>query len=190
MRTRIVVATLALAACAHPRAPAPPAAAGAAPAAACAAPEFRQLDFWVGDWDVVVKARQAPDSDAWAEAPGTQHIEKILGGCAIAEHFSASGPGPAWAGASYSMWQPQLGKWRQTWVDDQGSFLEFEGGVDAAGTMALYGPPRAQKDGTLVQMRMIWLDVGKDALRWEWQRSVDAGKSWSPMMIIAYRRRA
>jgi hypothetical protein len=37
-------------------------------------------------------------------------------------------------------------------------------------------------------MRMVWLDVQADALRWEWQRSSDAGKSWKPMMIIEYRR--
>jgi hypothetical protein len=178
---------MAVGACAHAAAPVPPTPV-AEPVAACAAPEFRQLDFWIGDWDIVVHARKAPDSEAWADAPGRQHIERVLGGCAISETFSATGPGPAWAGRSYSSWQPKLGKWRQTWVDDSGGYLLFEGGVEA-GTMALYGEPRNLPDGTLVQMRMIWLDVSADALRWEWQRTSDAGKSWRAMMTIDYKRR-
>jgi hypothetical protein len=152
-------------------------------AIACATPEHRQLDFWIGDWDVSVRARSAPDKDEWAEAKGTQHIESILGGCAIAESFAAEGPGQPWAGRSYSSWQPAEKRWRQTWVDDGGSYLAFTGGLEG-GTMALYGEPRAGK-----QMRMVWLDVKPDALRWEWQRSTDGAKSWKPMMIIEYRRR-
>src|SRR4051812_29704320 len=129
----VLLVASALAACAHApgnapieATPAPAPAASGAPPPACTAPEYHQLDFWLGDWDVVVHARKSPDSDAWADAPGTQHVEKLLGGCAISESFTASGPGPAWAGRSYSSWQPApLGKWRQTWVDDQGSYLAF-----------------------------------------------------------------
>src|SRR5215470_3060682 len=121
-------------------------AAGAAPSASCGAPEHRQLDFWVGDWDLVVRARSAPGKDDWGEAKGTQHIEAILGGCAISETFAADGPQEPWAGRSYSSYQPAQKAWRQTWVDDGGGYLAFTGGVEG-GTMALYGEPRAGKDG-------------------------------------------
>lgn len=192
-----VLPTLALLACATsapagPGAPVGPVAAAAPPtpptsvAVACAAPEHRQFDFWIGAWDLVVKTRAAPDGP-WTEARATQRIEAILGGCVIAEHFEADGPGTPWAGRSYSMWQPALGAWRQTWVDDQGGFLAFTGAVED-GAMTLYGEPR-DKDGHRVQMRMVFLDVTADALRWEWQRSVDDG-AWAPQMVIEYRRRA
>jgi uncharacterized protein DUF1579 len=163
----------------------------AAPAAAappCASSEHRQLDFWIGDWDVTVRARTAPDKEQWGEAKGTQHVEGILGGCAIAESFAAAGPGSPWSGRSYSSWQPAEKRWRQTWVDDSGGYLAFSGALES-GTMALYGEPRTGKDGKPFQMRMVWLDVEANALRWEWQRSADGGKSWRPMMIIDYRRR-
>jgi hypothetical protein len=153
----------------------------------CASAEHRQFDFWVGDWDVSIRARQSPTSEEWGEGKGTQHVESILGGCAIAENFSADGPGGAWAGKSYSMWQPQLGKWRQTWVDDGGSFLEFTGGVEA-GAMTLYGAPRTVKDVSF-QMRMVFKDVTADALHWEWQRSTDDWKTFVVMMTIDYQRR-
>jgi hypothetical protein len=194
--TLVACASAGLGACAHaapgaapgPTVGAPVASAAPATSAACEAPEFRQLDFWLGDWDVVVHARKSPGVDEWADARGTQHVEKLLGGCAVAETFSAEGPGPAWAGRSYSVWQPQLGKWRQTWVDDQGSYLAFVGGVED-GVMALYGESRTLPDGTAVQMRMTWLDVRPESLRWEWQRSTDGGKSWLAMMVIRYTRR-
>ncbi|MBK9036837.1 MAG: DUF1579 family protein [Myxococcales bacterium] len=189
-----VLPALALAACATAAAPVPSTAPATPPAptpptsvaVACAAPEHRQLDFWIGDWALVVKTRAAPDGP-WAEAHATQRVEAILGGCVIAEHFEADGPGTPWAGRSYSMWQPALGAWRQTWVDDQGGFLAFTGAVED-GAMTLYGEPRDQ-GGHRVQMRMVFLDVTADALRWEWQRSVDDG-AWDPQLVIEYRRRA
>src|SRR5215813_9919828 len=96
----ISVAVIAPLACSHPTPPTPvetPLAGSPKAVAACDTPEHRQLDFWVGDWDVVVHARQTPDGP-FADAKGRQHVESILGGCAVAETFSADGPGPAWNG--------------------------------------------------------------------------------------------
>ena len=168
-------APAASAAPATPAAPAPAAAAkAAAPAKPCAGPEFRQFDFWIGDCDLTVRARSSPTSDQWGEAKGHQHVESILSGCAIAEHFSTAGPGTPWSGASYSSWQPQLSAWRQTWVDDSGGFLLFRGAFEN-GAMTLYGEPR-EAGGKKFQMRMVFRDITPSSLRWEWQRSED---SWA-----------
>jgi hypothetical protein len=32
------------------------------------------------------------------------------------------------------------------------------------------------------------LDFQADSLLWRWERTVDAGATWTPMMIIEYRR--
>ena len=172
--------------------PAKPASAVVEPAStaikpACASPEHRQFDFWIGDWDVSIRARKSPTSEVWGEAKGRQHIEAILGGCAIAEHFTAEGPEEPWAGKSYSSWQAPLGKWRQTWVDDGGSFLAFTGGLEN-GVMTLYGEPRTVKDVSF-QMRMVFKNVTADSLLWEWQRSTDEWKTSTVMMSIDYKRR-
>jgi hypothetical protein len=173
-----------LAACAQPR-PAAYVASLPPSSQVCQTPEHRQLDFWLGDWNVVIHARNTP-TGAMSEANGRQHIEAVLGGCAIAETFAAGGPGPAWAGRSFSSWQPGAGKWRQTWVDDQGSYLAFTGGLER-GAMTLYGEPR-DTEGKTVQMRMIFLDVRPNSIRWEWQRSEDGWKSSTTMMRIDYTR--
>jgi hypothetical protein len=196
-----LVAAASLAACTGAQAPAPacpetpaavepapaPAAAVTAPKPPCDAAEYRQFDFWLGEWDLVVKTA-TPDGTGWNEARGTQHIEARLGGCVIAEHFHADGPAQPWAGESVSSWQAGPRRWRQTWVDDQGGYLAFTGGLDN-GVMTLDGEPFA-KDGKTIQMRMVFLDVTADALRWEWQRSTDGGATWVPRMIIEYTRRA
>lgn len=182
-------------ACATPAAPAVPATAmtmsgfaapGPARSRSCTGAEFHQFDFWLGDWDVVVHARITPNSNRWADARGHQHVEAILGGCVIAEHFTADGPPAPWAGASYSAWQPQLARWRQTWVDDSGGYIALDGGIEH-GAMTLYGEPH-DVDGLHTQMRMVFRDVTADSLRWEWQRTEDSWETATSMIIIDYKR--
>lgn len=170
-----------LAGCARAPAPVPP-----TPSKVCATAEHRQFDFWIGEWDVAIHLRTKPTDETWQDARGHQKIEAILGGCAISETFTADGPGEPWAGRSYSSWQAPLGKWRQTWVDDQGSYLALTGGLES-GVMTLYGEPR-EHEGKTIQMRMVFLDVQPTSLRWEWQRTDDAWQTSATMMKIDYRR--
>jgi hypothetical protein len=167
----------------HSSAPIP----SSSPSAACTSAEHRQFDFWLGDWDLAIHARTSPTSETWGHAKGTQRIESILGGCAILESFAAEGPQTPWAGRSVSSYQAKPGKWRQTWVDDQGSYLAFAGGIEA-GVMTLFGEPR-ESEGKTVQMRMVFLDVTPRSLRWEWQRTEDGWKTSVAMIRIDYRRR-
>jgi len=146
----------------------------------------RELDFWIGEWDVVVRARKAPTSDEWSEARGRNTISRTLGGCAIEERFEALGPQSPWRGASFSRFVASESRWRQTWVDDEGGYMLFVGGPDPIG-FVFTGEPRT-KDGTTSQMRMVFHDVTPNGLGWRWERTVDGGATWTPMMTIAYAR--
>ena len=174
---------------AAPAQPAPvaavPPAAGAI-AQACSGPEFRQLDFWIGDWNVKIHARASPASDQWGDSVGTQHVRSILSGCAIEENFAAQGPPSPWAGRSFATFDGFSKKWRQTWVDDSGGYIPLDGGPEGS-EFALYGPPREIK-GTKFQMRMVWKNITHEALRWEWQRSEDGWQTNAVMMVIDYTR--
>ena len=81
----------------------------------CAAPEFHQFDFWIGDWEV-----QNPDGSK----AGSNRIEPILGGCALQENWSGAGGG---SGKSYNMYDRRRKVWHQTWVDAQGNMLQLDG---------------------------------------------------------------
>src|ERR1700758_4481159 len=52
---------------------------GAQTVAPCSSPEYRQFDFWVGDWDVFEK-------DA-ATSIAHVRVDRILDGCVLREHY-------------------------------------------------------------------------------------------------------
>jgi hypothetical protein len=147
------------------------------------------MDFWLGDWDVAIRARTSPESNEWQEAGGTNHVTAPLGRCAVMEQFRADGPGQPWAGTSVSTYVPQLHAWRQTWVDDGGSYLAFHGGVEGE-SFVLYGEPRPPVDAAHgpTQMRMVFHHATRDALEWSWQRGTPGGATWTPVMEIHYAR--
>lgn len=85
----------------------------AAPPPCAEDPAYRALDFWVGEWDVMVGEKKV----------GTNRIERILDGCAILEHWTAEGGGE---GKSLFYYQKATDRWRQVWVTARASAL---GGV-------------------------------------------------------------
>ena len=157
----------------------------AKPVPACADASHRAFDFWVGDWDLVVRTRRSAESEEWTEAVGTNEIRATHRGCVVEEHFAAGPPEAPWAGHSISTFTD--GQWRQTWVDDQGSYLPFVGAWTGS-EMILRGVP-AERGGKRVEMRMVFTAITKSSLLRRWERTEDGGASWRVMMTIAYRRR-
>lgn len=142
----------------------------------CASPESKQMDFWLGDWDASWTMNGKPGH-------GRNRITKILGGCVVLEEFSA--PGMPLEGRSWSMYDAASGRWKQTWVDDGGSYLDFAGAeVDGRRVFAR----DAVRNGKAFKQRMVFTDVKPDAFKWLWQRSDDGGTTWRTTWEIDYRR--
>jgi hypothetical protein len=94
----------------------------AAPVKPCAAAEFHQLDFWIGQWDVYEKATGKKSS--------TSRIEGVMGGCGIGEHYEEPGdPAGPYSGTSYSSYDSRDGKWHQMYIDTNGIVRWFTGGL-------------------------------------------------------------
>ncbi|GJM45593.1 MAG: hypothetical protein DHS20C21_24350 [Gemmatimonadota bacterium] len=145
----------------------------ATPPVPCSAPEFSQFDFWVGEWDLT-----------WAnDGQGTNVIAREYDGCVIREQFSTEG----FQGTSVSCWSPKLGKWRQTWVDNSGSYLDFTGGM--VGDRMILSREVPEIPGTTHQ-RMVFHDITADSLIWDWESSKDGGETWTTNWQIHYQRRA
>jgi hypothetical protein len=146
------------------------------PAKPCAAPEHRQFDFWVGDWDVTT-----PEG-----APaGHNLIESILGGCVLSENWTGSRGG---VGKSYNAYNGRTRQWHQTWVDNSGSVVQLDGGF-ANGKMVLSGEGR-DSTGAKVVNRITWQEIEPGVVRQLWEQSADGGKSWSVAFDGRYRKRA
>lgn len=128
------------------------------------------FDFWLGEWEV-----------RWDGGTqiGMNVIERILDGHVLLERFDGR-PGIDLQGMSVSVYDETACVWRQTWVDNQGSYLEFAGAL-ADGVMDLRGRQNSEP------VRMQWRDIRSCALTWLWQRSLD-GETWTTLWELHYRR--
>jgi hypothetical protein len=148
----------------------------ASPPAPCSTPEGRQFDFWLGTWDLT-----------WEGGTGTNVITSELGGCVIEENFDGrDAEGKGLVGRSVSVYSPARGRWLQTWVDNSGGYLDFEGEW-ADGKMVLNR--QAERDGKTFLQRMVFHNITDHALEWNWERSDDGGATWKPLWVIHYARR-
>ena len=143
--------------------------------AACMASQHRQFDFWIGEWNV---------SDARGQRAGTNRIESILGGCALAESWEgASGS----RGRSLNSYDRGDNKWHQTWIDNEGTVLMISGGI-VNGEMVMEGERRLA-DGTQTLERITWTPNKDGTVRQLWQSSRDRGMRWITVFDGTYRRR-
>ncbi len=133
------------------------------------------LDFWLGRWIVT-----------WAGGGhGTNTIRRILDERVIEETFDGRDDDDTLKGRSLSVLDARDGRWRQTWVDSTGAYLDLVG-VDVDGRIAF--EREARIDGARIVQRMVWLDVTEDSFRWQWQRSADDRATWIVAWEIDYRR--
>jgi hypothetical protein len=143
--------------------------------AAAAACSNHQFDFWLGKWDLVVRSRTS--TSEWVESKGRNEITPSYGGCVVEERFTCDTPNGTFAGHSVTAFA--RGKWHQTWVDNQGAYLVFDGGWTGAEMVLV------QEGG---QKRMVFTRISPDALHWRWEKTDDGGKTWTPILLIDYRR--
>jgi hypothetical protein len=156
------------------------AAPGAEPAHAppCSAPEYRQFDFWVGDWD----AFDLDEHGRPAAAPvARNHVELILGGCVLREIYEATS---GVVGQSFSIYDRSRQVWHQSWVTNRGTLLVIEGKLQGdrmvlSGTDPAFSPPRL--------VRGVWYRA-EGGVRETADRSSDGGKTWQPWFDILFRR--
>lgn len=139
------------------------------------------FDFWVGTWDLTWE-----DADG-TTAHGRNRIERVLDGKVIKENFEAnSGTNKGFAGKSYSVYQPRTETWRQTWVDNQGGYLDFKGRLE--GNKRIFQRTGTNPRGEVVLQRMTFHDITEDSLTWDWEISEDDGQSWQLRWRIFYQR--
>jgi len=146
---------------------------------ACDSPECHQFDFWIGNWKAT-----------WQDSTGSEYIgansiNKILGGCVIAENFDGN-PGVNFTGKSFSVFSPKENIWKQTWVDSQGGYMLFSGGMED-NKMILFREVETKKG--MVLQRMVFYNITKDSFDWNWEASFDNGMNWKLNWLIHYLRK-
>ena len=166
---------LLLSACASTDAAAQP------PSPPCSEPEYRQMDFWLGTWDV--------EWDATPSMPagrGANVITRELGLCVIQEAFDGGSASGGMIGRSISVFDQHAGLWRQTWVDNLGGYIALAGGQDADGRFVLSVSRLGDRPR---DARMVFEDIAENSLTWRWQSREEGEEAWEDSWVIRYTRR-
>lgn len=149
-----------------------PGAPGAA-APTCDAAEYRQFDFWLGEWAVV-----APNG----QLAGRNSISRTLNGCVVHERWTGAG---GMRGESFNTWDRTRKRWHQTWVSSTGNLLVLEGGL-VNGAMQMAGESVSRK-GTILN-RITWTPAPDGGVHQVWETSADGGRTWQTAFDGRYRR--
>ncbi|MBI3451221.1 MAG: hypothetical protein HY049_20190 [Acidobacteria bacterium] len=141
----------------------------------CSAREFRQFDFWIGDWNVTSGGAQA----------GTNLVTAEEDGCVIHEHWKGSRGG---TGQSFTFYNRVTGKWTQIWVDSGGNPAELQGAYND-GVLALASEVKGP-DGKVTLSKLTFFDNKADrTVRQLWESSGDGGKTWQVIFDGLYARK-
>lgn len=161
--------TLALAA---PPAAMPP------PPPGCTSTESRQLDFWVGKWNVYPK--QKPDMHV-----ADSLVENKYTGCAIRENWMPLMPLNE-GGGSLSTYVPEKKIWRQFWVDSSGAAVDLQGGWDGKAMVITGVWPQPGHPAQIT--RMTYTPLADGSVEQSGVTSDDDGKTWQPSFDFIYVR--
>lgn len=144
----------------------------------CVGPEYRTLDFWVGEWIAY---------DQQGKAIGTNRVTRDeYGDCVITEHFRLNDG--TMIGHSVSIYRPGPKQWRQTWVDNQNGFFDLVGGPVGGGDhIFVFENKRATE--TQPHQRMIWQDVKPDSFTWRWQSRAKPTDAWADSWVLIYKKK-
>lgn len=135
----------------------------------------RELDFWLGEWDVFnTDGRQV----------GRSRIEAAENGCLIVESWTSMQGG---TGRSLNFIDPADRRWRQVWVDSGGNVVRYEGAIEGR-AMTFAGTYTTQR-GTTVQARARLAPADGGRVHHRIEHSADDGKTWKPFFDGTYVRR-
>lgn len=138
----------------------------------CSGAEYREFDFWIGEWEVYSGDKRV----------GANRIERISEGCALLETWrNAKGV----EGRSINAYDASAKRWRQFWAGGDGGVLRLEGGlVDAAMVLEGVAPDASGKE---VAQRITYTPLPDGTVRQLWE-AADGKGGWTTSFDGNYRR--
>lgn len=139
----------------------------------CSGPEYRQFDFWIGDWDALETGKR--------DVVARTRVDRILDGCALREDYESTN---GLKGQSFSLYDASRRVWHQSWATNKGQLLTIEGRIED-GEMVLSGTER-RADGAERLVRGTWKPIN-GGVRETAVTSLDVGKTWQPWFDLVFR---
>jgi hypothetical protein len=149
----------------------------------CTGPQYKEFDFWLGDWEV---------RNATGQLLGHNRITKRHGGCVVLEEWESANGG---SGSSFNVYDQPTKQWHQFWVDasgtnwlssdKQGNPVTLRGGL-RDGAMVLVSHPDTLP--SIGMTRATWRPT-PDGLRQTFESSTDGGKTWTMSFDGYYKKK-
>lgn len=149
----------------------------------CSKPEFRQFDFWIGEWEAFgLKGQKAGDS----------RISLILDSCVILEEWTSANAqqGVIYTGKSFNSYNAATRQWQQTWTDNTGNTTEFLRGDGSEGKIIFYADRVTGPKGEIYKRRLTFTKLDNNRVRQFGELSKDDGKTWTTEYDLEYRRKS
>jgi hypothetical protein len=148
----------------------------------CSRPEYRQFDFWIGEWEAFGKNGQKA---------GDSKISLILDSCIILEEWTSSSitQGLRYAGKSFNTYNASTKQWQQTWVDNVGGSNEYLLGKFENNQIIFRSTPFSFSKDTMAIRKMTFSNLSPVKLRQHGEISKDNGVSWATEFDLEYRRK-
>ena len=153
----------------------PPSMAAADPPPCAASPESRQLDFWLGDWNVTFPGMAST-------ATSTVHL--ALDKCLLVEHWDG---GKGHSGENMFAYSADDKSWHGMFADNEGRVHVFEGKV-TSGSAEFYGPSRGP-NGEAVLNKFRVVRLANDKVEQSWEKTTDNGATWTTNFRGEYLRK-
>lgn len=134
------------------------------------------FDFWIGEWSVTQNGQFA----------GTNSIQPILGHCTLFEQWEGAGGSQ---GKSFNYYDPAHEHWRQIWISDGGTIIEFTG-VARDGGIYFTAETSNPADGSVTLHKFEFTQLEGGIVRQSWETSSDDGDTWTSIWDGRYERKA
>ena len=138
-------------------------------------PEYRQFDFWIGDWNVF---------NPTGQQVGTNKVVLLQQGCIVEENWASANGG---TGQSFNFYNPVTKKWHQSYMDSDGNNWMMDGEYSDGALRFegfIYSPSNSK-----VQVRMTFTNLGAGKVRQTADTSADGGTTWTPVWDGTYVRK-
>lgn len=145
-------------------------------------PQFRQMDFWVGEWEM---------RDAQGQKIGESTVRLDTGDCVVSETTTVTPPllsgQQSYTARSMSMYVPRRNKWQFRSFDSLGQLVELSGEF-GDGVMRFTGE-NVYQDGRRNLDRVTFSQPAPGQVRQLWEQSSDGGANWRVLLDARFVRK-
>ena len=150
----------------------------------CPGPEYRELDFLLGEWRGLSPSNASPDQGEEVRA----QVTPILEGCGVMERVQAVGQASAWEVFRVRAYEPVRQRWVEYRLDTRRAVIQrLEAPIPTAGEPWVFQTPGDQRlEGDL---RVTLTENTGGGVSWTEERWNAAGGQWQLQPDILYGQR-